>query len=373
MAADANLGAASGGLAFGGGTLQFLSEFTTNRVVTLSAGGGTFDTNGNNATLGGTICGTGGLTKIGNGTLTLSGASTYSGATAVNAGTLQAGATNAFAPGSAFTVASGATLNLASFNQTIGSLAGAGAVTLGAATLTTGNDNTSTTFSGAISGTGGLTKTGTGTLLLTGISSYTGATTVNAGTLSVNGSIANSAVTVNAGGTIGGNGTSATPPSTAARFAPGNSIGTLTVQGNLGCQSAAAYLVEVSPTNADRTNVTGTASLAGTVQAVFAPGSYSRAPTPSSRPQAASAAPVQQLDHGQSTRRLRREPQLHHRPSDPEPHRAFCAPAAYSVMGLSANQATSPPRSTASSTTAARCHPASSACSDSPAAISPMR
>ena len=37
--------------------------------------------------------------------------------------------------------------------------------------------------------------------------------------------------------------------------------------------SAAAYLVEVSPTSADRTNVTGTATLAGTVQAVFAPGS----------------------------------------------------------------------------------------------------
>ena len=55
MAADANLGAASGGLAFGGGTLQFLSGFTTNRAVTLNAGGGTFDTNGNNATLAGAI------------------------------------------------------------------------------------------------------------------------------------------------------------------------------------------------------------------------------------------------------------------------------------------------------------------------------
>ena len=205
--------------------------------------------------------------------MTLSGASTYSGGTAVNAGTLRAGATNVFAPGSAFTVASGATLNLAGFNQTIGSLAGAGAVTLGAATLTTGNDNTSTTFSGAISGTGGLTKIGTGTLLLTGTSSYTGATTVNAGTLSVNGSIASSALTVNAGGTIGGNGTIGNTTINGGTLSPGNSIGTLTVQGNLVLTSASAYLVEVSPTNADRTNVTGTASLAGTVQAVFGPGS----------------------------------------------------------------------------------------------------
>ena len=274
VTADANLGAAAGGLAFGGGTLQFLSGFTTNRTVTLSAGGGTFDTNGNNATLAGAIGGAGGLTKVGAGTMTLSGASTYLGGTTVNAGTLQAGATNVFAPVSAFTIAYGATLNLAGFNQTIGSLAGAGAVTLGAATLTTGNDNTSTTFSGAISGTGGLTKTGTGTLLLTGTSNYTGATTVNAGTLSVNGSIASSALTVNAGGTIGGNGTIGNTTINGGTLSPGNSIGTLTVQGNLVLTSAAAYIVEVSPTAADRTNVTGTASLAGTVQAVFGPGAY---------------------------------------------------------------------------------------------------
>ena len=72
----------------------------------------------------------------------LSGAGTYTGATAVNVGTLQAGAVNAFSPFSAFTIASGATLDLNSFNQTIGSLAGAGGVTLGSAILTTGNDNT---------------------------------------------------------------------------------------------------------------------------------------------------------------------------------------------------------------------------------------
>jgi autotransporter-associated beta strand protein/T5SS/PEP-CTERM-associated repeat protein len=115
VAADANLGAATGGLSFGGGTLQFLSGFTSNRAVTLNTGGGTLDTNGNSATLGGSISGSGPFIKTGIGTLTLSGTSSYSGATAVNAGTLQAGAVNTFAPGSAFTVASGATLNLASF------------------------------------------------------------------------------------------------------------------------------------------------------------------------------------------------------------------------------------------------------------------
>jgi autotransporter-associated beta strand protein len=183
VAADANLGAATGGLSFGGGTLQFLSGFTSNRAVTLNTGGGTVDTNGNSATLGGSISGSGPFTKTGIGTLTLSGASSYSGATAVNAGTLQAGAVNTFAPGSAFMVASGATLNLASFNQTIGSLAGAGSVALGSATLTSGTDNTSTTFAGTISGTGGLTKVGNGTLTLSGANTYSGGTTLAAGTL----------------------------------------------------------------------------------------------------------------------------------------------------------------------------------------------
>ncbi len=182
---DNNLGAAAGGIVFAGmGTLQFLSSFTTGRAVTLNATG-SFDTQGNADTLAGAISGAGGLSKIGTGTLTLTGASSYTGATSVNAGTLQAGATNTFAPLSAFTVASGGTLNLASFNQSIGSLAGAGSVALGAATLTTGNDNTSTTFSGTISGSGSLIKVGTGTLTLAGANAYTGGTTLAGGTLSL--------------------------------------------------------------------------------------------------------------------------------------------------------------------------------------------
>jgi autotransporter-associated beta strand protein len=89
VSADANLGAAAGGLAFGGGTLRFLSSFTTNRAITLDAGGGTFDTSAATAsTLGGTISGTGGLTKTGAGALTLLGTNNYTGGTTVNAGIL---------------------------------------------------------------------------------------------------------------------------------------------------------------------------------------------------------------------------------------------------------------------------------------------
>ena len=74
-----------------------------------------------------------------------------------------------------------ATLDLAEFSQTIGALAGAGSVTLGSATLTTGG-NASTTFSAIRGGGGGLIKAGNRPLL-TGTNTYNGGTTINGGTL----------------------------------------------------------------------------------------------------------------------------------------------------------------------------------------------
>ena len=144
----------------------------------------------------------------------------------------------------------------------------------GAAFDTNGNN---VTLASALTGAGGVTKVGAGILTLTGTSSFTGATTVNGGTLSVNGSIASSAVTVNAGGTLAGTGTvGPTTINSGGTFAPGNSPGTITVAGNLAFQSGALYLVQVNPSTASSANVTagGTAALAGTVAAAFAPGSY---------------------------------------------------------------------------------------------------
>src|SRR5262249_17191123 len=129
----------------------------------------------------------------------------------------------------------------------------------------------------ALSGIGGLTKIGSGALTLTGTDTYSGATTVNAGTLIVNGSIANSVVTVNSGAMLSGTGTvGATTIASGGIFAPGNSPGTMTVAGNLAFQSGALYLVQVTPATASSTIVTsgGSASLAGTVLAVFASGGY---------------------------------------------------------------------------------------------------
>jgi len=75
VSADSNLGAASGGLTFNGGTLQFGTSFNlaNTRTITLAAGGGTIDTGGFNTTIAQGIGGVGGLTKAGAGDLTLSG------------------------------------------------------------------------------------------------------------------------------------------------------------------------------------------------------------------------------------------------------------------------------------------------------------
>jgi autotransporter-associated beta strand protein len=162
---------------------------------------------------------------------------------------------------------------LTTTGTTVGSIEGDGRIFLGSKNLAVGGNNLSTTFSGALldngfgGGTGGsLTKTGTGTLTLSGANSYTGATAVDGGTLAVNGSIASSSsLTVNAGGTLGGNGVVGDTVINGGTLAPGSSIGTLTVNGSLTLTAASTYLVQVSGTGADKTIVTGTANLGGKV------------------------------------------------------------------------------------------------------------
>src|SRR5262249_46918588 len=118
----------------------------------------------------GAISGPGGLTKVGDGTLTLANtANSYGGDTTINAGTLQLGAAGVIPDSSSVTVAAGAVFDLHGFSEAIDALNGGGTVTSSAAgtvTLTVGASNGSGAFAGVLqdgSGTLALTKTGTGT------------------------------------------------------------------------------------------------------------------------------------------------------------------------------------------------------------------
>ncbi|MEO5916508.1 MAG: glycosyl hydrolase [Luteolibacter sp.] len=160
------------------------------------------------------------LTKAGSGTWTLSGANTYTGTTTLSTGTLAIGNNAAFGTGTldlrggtlrssdatARTVGNAISFSVdTAFNGT-GNLLFTGAVNGGSLTKTFTVSN-QTEFSGVVSGTGARVKAGSGTLILSGVNSYTGATTVSAGTLAVNGSLAaGSAVTVANSATLTGTG-----------------------------------------------------------------------------------------------------------------------------------------------------------------------
>jgi autotransporter-associated beta strand protein len=141
-------------------------------TVTLGSGTLTTGSLNQNDAFSGVISGSGGLTKVGSGTLTLSGNNTYSGQTEISAGTLRLGSPSAGSPNSTVLVDAGAALDVASL-ATIGSLSGAGNVLLNSF-LITGANNSNSVFSGRISGTSALEKAGTGTLTLSGTNTYSG-------------------------------------------------------------------------------------------------------------------------------------------------------------------------------------------------------
>ncbi|MCU8013901.1 Ig-like domain-containing protein [Shewanella sp. SM74] len=249
-------------------TLTGSAQTVTNAIVL--AGDATI-TNDNAMTISGVISSTGGLTKSGAGVLTLSGTNTATGAINVAAGGLALAGGSAVADTVPVTVGAGATLSLPAGNETIGSIAGAGNVVL-SYRLTTGGDNSSTTFSGVISSTNvsGITKNGSGTFKLTGTNSYTGSTQVSAGSLIVNGSNSTSSdVTVASGATLGGLGTApGVVINSGGNLAPGDSgIGILSIANGLTINSGGNLLLDIAGTTAvmqyDRLNVAGTVSLSG--------------------------------------------------------------------------------------------------------------
>lgn len=226
------------------------------------------------------ITGTTDVNFVGSGTTYISGNNTYTGSTNISSGKLVVYNGGTLGNDSAVTVGTGAMLEALS-DLTIGSLAGDGTVDVdtgsGGFTLTVGGDNSSTVFSGTIIDFSYLTKTGTGTLTLTGNNPYYGATIVNDGLLVVNGSIANSGITVNAGGSLGGSGTLGSITINGGSLAPGNSIGTMNVSGSIDFSGGGVYEVEVDAAgNSDLIIATAMATLTnGTVLVLPEVGDYS--------------------------------------------------------------------------------------------------
>jgi autotransporter-associated beta strand protein len=156
---------------------------------------------GQTLALGGIVSGGSGLniTKQGSGKLILSGANTYSGATAITGGTLQLGASNVIPEGSGkgdISVSGGASLDLNGHSETVNGLNGGSGnfvdntAASATSTLTVGSNDVTSVFNGIIQNTGTdstthLIKTGAGQLTLAGTNTLRGTVTVNGGTLAV--------------------------------------------------------------------------------------------------------------------------------------------------------------------------------------------
>ena len=225
----------SGGTTVNAGTLQ---GDTTSLQGDIADNAALVFDQGADGTFAGAVSGTGSLTKTGAGTLVLSGANTYSGGTTVNAGTLQ-----------------GDTTSLQ------GSIADNAALVF--------NQNADGIFTGSVSGSGVLTKSGTGMLVLDGSNPFAGTTNVQAGTLEVGDAHTPSAflggnVQVAAGGTLRGHGTIGGNVINNGNLWAGGSIGTLAIQGNYTQSAGSTITVDALPTGqASLLTVGGSASILG--------------------------------------------------------------------------------------------------------------
>lgn len=130
-----------------------------------------------NVVVSNTISGSGSLQKQGGGRLELTGANTYMGATVVAAGTLALSGSGSIATSGGVQVAAPAIFDVSKISASqvdVSAISGAGTISLGAKTLSVGTGNTSSTFTGVVSGAGGLLKTGSGTLTLGGANTFDG-------------------------------------------------------------------------------------------------------------------------------------------------------------------------------------------------------
>ena len=242
---------------------------------TMNISGGTFNVSGaannvfgyNNANGVLNMSGTGALNL--NSTLELGHTAGYAGTVNLNGGTLQA--SKVFRTSGVGVVNfNGGTLLASTGNASF--LSGlTSANVLGGGAIINDGGFAITIAQALLSGTandGGLTKSGTGTLTLTGSNTYAGATTVNGGTLSVIGSVASSAVTVASGGTLAGTGTTgAVSISSGGTLAPGSGgIGTLSLSSTtLSLSGTTAMEINQSSGGSDKVQGISTVNYGGTL------------------------------------------------------------------------------------------------------------
>ncbi len=273
----ANFGtSATPNITLNGGGLQWASGTTTDissDLDPIGANGTTFDTNGNNVAFGTALTGAGGVTKAGAGILTLTTANAYAGGTTVTGGLIDFDSLANFDDG-AITLnggglqwSTGTTLDISSHLTALGANGG---------TFDTNANNVM--LATAISGAGGVTKAGPGTLTLTPVETYTGATVVSGGTLLVNGSIAaSSGISVQSGATLGGSGAVPTLSVLAGgTVAPGaaGGISTLTVDGSAKFAAGSIYAVNISALSADKLLISGSANLGRATLQINPTGSF---------------------------------------------------------------------------------------------------
>ena len=141
------------------------------------------------------------LTKSGSGTLTLSGANTYSGTTTISGGTISISADSGLGAAPSSATAGYLTLNGGILQSTADfTLNSNRGIALGTSHGTINVDGSTTlTYDGIIAGSNNLTKTGTGTLLLSGTNTYTGYTNIDGGTVQVTGTLSSSTTVDNEG------------------------------------------------------------------------------------------------------------------------------------------------------------------------------
>lgn len=175
ITANANLGATGTNVAIGNATLDIGGTLSSNRTLSLTQTAVLDIEPLFIATFTNTISGSGSLYKTNTGTLVLSGTNTYLGGTVINQGILSiSNDANLGNLIGTITINNGTLLTTSGITSARPILLGGNAV------VDTGGANTNT-FSGAISGSGGITIQGGGRLILSGTNTYTGGTTISPG------------------------------------------------------------------------------------------------------------------------------------------------------------------------------------------------